>query len=111
MNEIMIALVLVTILLIALGAASFMRLNREEKIECLINWAKRAVYDAEDLLGAGTGQLKLATVYNLAIKQFPWLVGFMTYEEFDQDIVRPALDWLNGQIANNENIKMLLGIK
>lgn len=111
MDESMIAIILVAALLILLGIASFLKMSREEKIECLINWARKAVYDAEDMLGAGTGQLKLAKVYNLAIKEFPWLVGFMSYEDFDNKVVKPALEWLNNQIANNENVKMLLGIK
>lgn len=111
MDARMIAILLVAVLTVSITVWDFISKSKEEKIECLINWAKKEVYDAEDLLGSGTGQLKLATVYNLAVKQFPWLVSFMTYDDFNEKVVKPALQWLNTQIANNENIKQLLGLK
>lgn len=96
---------------VAMCVANFISMNKEDKIDILINWARAAVYEAEDRFGSGTGQIKLASVYNQAISIFPWLNKFLTYEEFDEKVVKVALSWLNKQIASNENVKELLNLK
>lgn len=106
-----IVVILIIALTIAMTINDFIKRNKEEKIQILINWAKRAVYDAEEFFGSGTGQLKLATVYSAAVKQFPWFAKMLSYEEFDNEVVKPALKWLNKQIADNPNVKSLLNIK
>lgn len=97
-------------LIIALSIADFFTRSKEDRIEILINWAKKEVYEAEEFFGSGTGQLKLAAVYNIAIKQFPWLGKLLTYDEFNEKVVKPALKWLNEQIDKNMNIKQLLEV-
>lgn len=106
----LIAIILLLILIFALWLYDFSRKSKEQKIETLIHWLRKAVYYAEKELGSGTGQLKLATVYGQAVEKFPWIAELYSYEKFDTELVQPALDWLNKQMANNDNIKKLLGI-
>lgn len=101
---------LIIFLVVALAIYNFMQKSKEEKINTVIHWLRAAVYLAEDEFGSGTGQLKLATVYNEAVTVFPWLASRYPYERFDKELVKPALEWLNNQIATNENIKNLLGL-
>lgn len=106
----LIAFALIFGLALALGFYNFKKKTKEEKIDTVIHWLRAAVYYAEEEFGSGTGQLKLATVFNEAISQFPWLANSYTYERFDKELVIPALDWLNKQISSNQNIKDLLGL-
>lgn len=106
-----VAFVLLIICCLVIFVIDFMKKTKEERIDTLINWAKAAVYLAEDEFGGGTGAIKLANVYKAAVELFPWLASLYSYEEFDKEIVKPALDWLNDQIAKNNNVKYLLGIE
>lgn len=106
----LIAMCLIILLILALAINKFFSKSKEEQIDIVIYWLRAVVYEAEKELGRGTGQLKLATVYNAAIKQFPWLANVYTYERFDEELVKPALIWLNTQMASNENVKKLLGM-
>ena len=81
--------------------------SKEDQIKELEKWLRYLVFEAEKYFGSQTGQLKLAYVYNLAVKQFPWIAKFMTFEEFDQKYVKAALEWLNKQLAENKAIKDL----
>ena len=69
---------------------------------------RKLVWEAEDYFGSKTGQLKLAYVYNLAVKEFPWIAKYITYEEFDEKFVKEALKWLEKQLAENPAIVKLL---
>lgn len=109
MDAKLIVIILILILTIALSISDFIHKSKEEKIDILVNWAKKAVYEAEEYFGGGTGALKLAFVYNKAVEQFPWFAKLLTYEEFNEQIIKPSLEWLNEQIAKNPNIKQLLG--
>lgn len=106
----LIALILMLLLVFGLAIHNFANKTKEEQIEVVIHWLRSAVFEAEQSLGGGTGQLKLAYVYNLAIKQFPWIAELYPYERFDNELVKPALEWLNTQMSSNENIKKLLGL-
>ena len=81
----------------------FGKLDNEKKIACIKEWLKLAVVEAEKALGGGTGQLKLRYVYDLAVKQFPWIVTLVTFEIFS-NWVDEALDWMKAQIEQNKHI-------
>jgi len=88
----------------------FVKLDKEKKIANIKQWLKLAVVEAEKYLGGGTGQLKLRYVYDLAIKQFPWLVALVTFEVFSE-WVDEALEWMKEQIEQNKNINTYVNEK
>lgn len=104
----MILIAIVVFSLAAIYLADTMHKPKEEQIEELKKWLRYLVWEAEEYFGSKTGQLKLAYVYNLAVKQFPWIAYVMTYEEFDEKYVKEALKWLEEQLSKNPNIKALL---
>lgn len=67
-------------------------------------WLKYAVAYAEAELGSGTGQLKLRTVYDMFLSQFPMFSKIVTFNTFS-NWVDLALKWLNEQIEKNINIE------
>ena len=81
---------------------------KDEQLEELKKWLRYLVWEAEEYFGSKTGQLKLAMVYHLAVKQFPWIAYIMTYEEFDQKYVKEALKWLEDQLTKNSKALDLL---
>lgn len=85
---------------------NFVVLPPSGKKEALKEWLKWAVFKAEQEYGGKTGQLKLREVYNLAIQQFPWLLRFVSFEEFSL-YVDEALEWLKTQLESNEAMKAI----
>ena len=104
----MILIAVVVFSLAAIYLADTMHKPKEEQLEELKKWLRWLVWQAEEYFGSKTGQLKLAMVYHLAVKQFPWIAYVMTYEEFDEKYVKEALKWLEEQLSKNPNIKALL---
>jgi len=103
MNNINPVLIITAITLVIVFTGTiigFIKLPNEKKIENLKEWLKWAVVIAEKELGSGTGQLKLREVYNMAVAQFPWIVGFITFEIFSQ-YVDEALEWMKQQLESN----------
>ena len=82
----------------------YLKLSKEQKIENIKEWLKLAVVEAEKALGAGTGQLKLRYVYDLAVKQFPFIVQLVPFGVFST-WVDEALQWMNKQLQGNDKIK------
>lgn len=110
----LILIVVVIFSLTAIYVVDFLNKSKEEKEEEidrqlheLEKWLRYFVYEAEQYFGSKTGQLKLAYVYNLAVKQFPWIASVMTYEEFDKKYVKGALKWLEDQFNSNPSFKAL----
>ena len=104
-------MILIAVIIFSLAAiylADTMHKPKEEQIEELKKWLRYLVYQAEEYFGSKTGQLKLTMVYNLAVKQFPWISYIMTYEEFDEKYVKEALKWLEKQLSDNPAVKALL---
>lgn len=104
-------MILIAIIIFSLAAiylADTMHKPKDEQIEELKKWLRYLVWEAEEYFGSKTGQLKLAYVYNLAVKQFPWISYVMTYEEFDEKYVKEALKWLEKQLSENPAVKALL---
>lgn len=83
----------------------FLSMPTESKKQALREWLRWAVTYAEKKYGGKTGQLKLREVYNMAIKQFPWLIKCFTFEEFS-GYVDEALAWMRKQLAQNDAILM-----
>ena len=92
------------IIFIMAFVGGFLKLSNEQKIQNIKEWLKLAVVEAEKALGAGTGQLKLRYVYDLAVKQFPFIVQFVPFGVFSA-WVDEALQWMNKQLQGNDKIK------
>lgn len=84
------------------GIICFFKEPREQKIANVKEWLKYAVTEAEKALGSGTGQLKLHMVYDMAVKQFPWLISVVSFETFS-NWVDEALEWMRMQLSSNIN--------
>ena len=98
--QIIVTLVIVAIALVC-GIIWFVKLPKDKKIANIKEWLKFAVIDAEKELGSGTGQLKLRMVYNMAVKQFPFIVQLIPFDTFS-GWVDEALDWMKDQLAENK---------
>ena len=98
--QIIVTLVIVAIALVC-GIIWFVKLPKDKKIANIKEWLKFAVVDAEKELGSGTGQLKLRMVYNMAVKQFPFIVQLIPFDTFS-GWVDEALDWMKDQLAENK---------
>lgn len=90
--------------LVGIMGYNFGKQDKETKIANIKQWLKLAVVEAEKALGSGTGQLKLRYVYDLAVKQFPWIVTLVTFEIFS-GWVDEALDWMREQLKQNSAIE------
>ena len=103
--DIKIIIAIVAAVLVAAGLIVwFVKLPKDQKIKNLKEWLKWAVVEAEKALGSGTGQLKLRMVYDMAIKEFPWLASFIKFEDFSV-WVDEALEWMQKQLDENKKIK------
>ena len=98
--QIIIALIIVAIALVC-GIIWFVKLPKEKKIANIKEWLKFAVVDAEKELGSGTGQLKLRMVYDMAVKQFPFIIQLIPFDIFS-GWVDEALDWMKCQLTENK---------
>lgn len=97
--------IIVALIIIAIAAGSgayyFIKLPNDKKIANIKEWLKYAVVEAEKALGSKTGQLKLRMVYDMAVKQFSWIVTLIPFETFSV-WVDEALEWMNKQLEENE---------
>ena len=98
---------LAVIYFVAYGIFQFIKWPKKTKVKNIKEWLKWAVIQAEKKLGGGTGQLKLRMVYNMAVEKFPFIVDFITFDQFS-DWVDEALDWMKEQLKKNENIQALV---
>ena len=101
--QIIVTLVIVAIALVC-GIIWFVKLPKDKKIANIKEWLKFAVVDAEKELGSGTGQLKLRMVYDMAVKQFPFIIRLIPFDTFS-GWVDEALDWMRCQLAENKAAK------
>ncbi|MBP3855440.1 MAG: hypothetical protein IK990_07520 [Ruminiclostridium sp.] len=60
-------------------AAVYLIVNQRTKVK---EWLKYAVVEAEKLLGSGTGQLKLRTVYDWFCSKFPTTAALLPFPVF-----------------------------
>lgn len=85
----------------------FYHLPTEEKREAVFEWLKLAVFKAEKEYGGKTGQIKLREVWNQALQTFPWLIKYISFEEFSV-LVDRALVWMHKQIEDNHAVYELV---
>ena len=95
---------LIILIAIIFFVISFFKMSKEKKIKTVKEWLKYAVVEAEKNLGSKTGQLKLHMVYDMAIKQFPWITQLVTFETFSE-WVDEALVWMKNQLESNKAIQ------
>lgn len=83
--------------IVLIGAAiiylvRFSKMTVAQQKEQLANWLLLAVSAAEKEFGSGTGQLKLREVFDSAIKTFPLLMKFISFEDFSHMVDYALLD-------------------
>ena len=81
----------------------FYKLPSDKQQQTVKEWLLWAVTKAETELGGGTGQLKLAMVYDLFITRFPAIAKVMSFDMFC-NLVDKALDKMNEILSKNEKI-------
>lgn len=82
----------------------FLSMPTTQQISKVKEWLLYAVTQAEKELGGGTGQIKLRYVYDMFIKQFPFLVEKITFEAFSF-LVDEVLEKFKLLLDQNESIK------
>ena len=104
-----ICLLAVLFILILFTVNYILHLPSDDQKMALREWLRWAVTVAEKELGSGTGQLKLRQVWDMAIKQFPWITKCLSFDEFSA-YVDEALTWMRLQLAQNERILSYVGL-
>lgn len=103
-----IAIILVVLILAFVGLfVEFTKQPKEQQVRNIKEWLKWAVTMAEKELGSGTGQLKLAMVYNLFVEKFPAFVKIIPFDTFSK-WVDESLEWLKNQLDTNDALKTLV---
>lgn len=82
----------------------FLSMPTTQQIAKVKEWLLYAVTEAEKELGSGTGQIKLRYVYDMFIKQFPFLVEKITFDAFSV-LVDEVLEKFRMLLDQNTNIK------
>lgn len=82
----------------------FFQMPTEEQLEAVREWLLGAVAEAEEMLGSGTGELKLRYVYDLFVARFPWVAKILPFEVFS-NMVDDALAEMEELLAQNEKIR------
>jgi len=106
MNEILFYAVIALAIGIVCGyfIKKFIDAPTSSKIQIVKNWLLYATAQAEQEMGAGTGRLKLAKVYDMFVEKFPKIAPFLKYEKFCE-LVDEALVTLRHLLETNENIQ------
>ena len=95
-------LILVAMILIV---TFLVKIIREPKT--IKNWLVYACIQAEKTLSSGTGKLKLRTVYDMFINQFPFMSVLISFDTFSK-WVDIALVEMREMIEKNEHIKEVI---
>lgn len=106
----MIIVALLVICAIALLVIKFIVLpsdQQQKKIKLIL---LDLVLKAEAALGSKTGRAKRAQVYNLLIEKIPFLIFFMSEEQYD-DLLDDTLEEMKDILSNNNNLKEALNIE
>lgn len=77
-----------------------------EQMQQIQEWLLYAVAKAEDVLGSGTGQLKLRYVYDMFVTKFPAIAIFISFDTFTK-MVDKALDEFKELLDTNPAINKL----
>lgn len=87
---------------------SFFKSSKTEQVAQIKEILLYLVAVAEKELGSGTGDLKLAKVYNEFTSEYPDLAKAITYEEFSKlvnEVLEKFKDLLNNNSRINDYIK------
>lgn len=77
-----------------------------EQMQQIQEWLLYAVAKAEEVLGSGTGQLKLRYVYDMFVTKFPAIAVFISFDTFTK-MVDKALDEFKELLDTNPSINKL----
>lgn len=99
-----IIVIIAAIVAIGYGIYVFVKKPRHEQIAKIKEWLLYAVAAAEKELGSGTGALKLRTVYDMFIKEFPKAAKWISFETFSI-LVDDALKVFKELVDTNTSIK------
>lgn len=99
--------ILALIMVVGMAMIKFLELPTTTQVAKIKAWLLQAVIEAEKELGAGTGKLKLSTVYDMFIQRFPMTAKFITFETFSK-YVDMALEEMKVILKTNENIKQIV---
>jgi hypothetical protein len=103
-NLTLLTITLATIVVVIYFIRNFLSISSDEQIQKVKEWLLYAVAAAEKELGAGTGQLKLAYVYDKFITKFSFLVSTISFEKFSE-MVDEVLEQFKEILESNENIE------
>lgn len=78
----------------------------EEQLARVQEWLLYAVAKAEQVLGSGTGQLKLRYVYNMFVSKFPGIAIFVSFDKFSE-MVDKALEKFEEMLKDNKSISSI----
>ena len=95
---------LIIIALIILICVIIYAIREPKKVK---EWLVYACIQAEKTLGSGTGKLKLRTVYDMFINQFPSMSVLISFDTFSK-WVDIALVEMREMIEQNEQIKEVI---
>ena len=82
----------------------YVKLPTPEQLEKVRQWLLKAVTEAERELGGGTGQLKLRTVYDAFLTNFPWLAPVVSFAKFSE-LVDEALEEMRKMLEKNKAVQ------
>ena len=85
-------------------AKLFLNKPNEQKLNDVKEWLVYAVGEAERILGAGTGQLKLRMVYDMFLVKFPEIAKIITFNMFSS-LVDKALEEFKKILSTNKNVQ------
>ena len=95
------------IAIVAIKIYTWFKKPNNEQIKQIQEWLLFAVAKAEEVLGSGTGQLKLRYVYDMFITKFPAAALFISFDDFSA-MVDKALQQFEDLIKENPDIKLLV---
>ena len=95
--------IIVALISVGINFADLDMPPKDKHLASLREWLLWAVTEAERLLGGGTGELKLAMVYEKFLTTFPWLAKVVGFELFKQ-LVDEALEKMRVLIESNHNV-------
>lgn len=92
---------------VALAVQRFIKLPTSEQIETIRAWLLQAVIFAEQEYGAGTGKLKLSSVYAAFCVALPWLAKLISFNKFSE-MVDDALVEMRKLLEGNKAIAQIV---
>lgn len=94
------------IAVITIKVYNWLKQPTSEQMQQIQEWLLYAVAKAEEVLGSGTGQLKLRYVYDMFVTKFPAIAVFISFDTFAK-MVDKALDEFKELLDTNPAINEL----